>query len=183
MNNRKGTPKVCPTCSSVYRPNYNDRFCSVECAFLDKFKKGDPDHCWEWQRAQSKGYGRFTFAAKQRHAHIFAYEMANGPKPDDRWVLHTCDNSMCVNPGHLYLGDHAQNTRDQIERGRQGRPRLGDAHHNAKLTTVSVLAIVAAIEAGRTQRSLADRYGVGQQTISAMLSGRTWSHVTGRGAR
>jgi hypothetical protein len=42
---------------------------------------------------------------------------------DERKVLHHCDNPKCFNPGHLYIGTDADNSRDCTDRGRQYQQR------------------------------------------------------------
>jgi hypothetical protein len=57
-------------------------------------------------------------------------------------ICHHCDNPPCCNPGHLFLGTHADNTADMDAKGRGSRPRFNRADHpNTKLSDGQVATI------------------------------------------
>lgn len=81
---------------------------------------GGEDACHAWSGDHAKrGYGRFGIGGNVRvYAHRWILGYLRGRQLGrDEHALHRCDNPPCVNPLHLYVGDHAQNMRDALERG------------------------------------------------------------------
>jgi len=81
----------------------------------------DDSHCWTWTGGTCKGYGTFRGPRPEyrlMRANRMAYILEHGEIPKGMIVRHTCDNPACVNPKHLILGTHKDNTRDMFERGR-----------------------------------------------------------------
>jgi hypothetical protein len=75
--------------------------------------------CLSWTGYRnSKGYGTINVGGTPRYAHRVAWELANGPLPGGKCVLHRCDNPSCCNPRHLFLGSRADNNADMREKGR-----------------------------------------------------------------
>lgn len=75
--------------------------------------------CWLWTGAKNKqGYGHLKIKGKTYRAHRVSYELFNGKIPPGFLVMHKCDNPLCVNPNHLKLGTHKDNTQDMMEKGR-----------------------------------------------------------------
>lgn len=96
---------------------------SFDDALTEKFrlKHAVSDGCWEWQALKTPtGYGRFCIGSKWYLAHRVAYAIHNRVDPDVLLVCHKCDNPACVNPDHLFLGEHVDNIRDMMSKGREG---------------------------------------------------------------
>jgi len=78
--------------------------------------------CWNWTAScHLDGYGQIGIDGKCLYPHRVAYEIWKGPIPPGICVCHTCDNRLCCNPAHLWLGTKADNNWDCIKKGRRGK--------------------------------------------------------------
>lgn len=92
-------------------------FNSAEERFWSKVDVKGEDDCWIWKASTVKGrYGKFKYERVTYPAHRFAWIITNGLISDDVQVLHKCNNSLCVNPSHLALGQQLENMRDKKKR-------------------------------------------------------------------
>lgn len=137
-----------------------------------------PDGCWYWLGAVYKnGYGQIGFNREHQSAHRFSYKFFKGDIPGRLCVLHSCDNRLCVNPNHLRLGTHKDNTQDMISKGRRGDTGTGSNHKDSKLKEKHIPLIRNMSLNGDSLTSIASKYGVKWQTIQAIINRRTWKHV------
>lgn len=78
--------------------------------------------CWIWTGDSSAhfGYGRLHVKGRRVRAHRFAWLLLVGPIPTGKFVLHGCDNPLCVrpHPKHLHLGTQAENMAEMHARRR-----------------------------------------------------------------
>lgn len=90
---------------------------------------GSFDDCWFWNAGvSSAGYGMKRMSINGKHTSLLAHRMAwmlfNSSIPKGLVVCHKCDERLCVNPTHLFLGTMRDNTRDMIQKGRGLQPKL-----------------------------------------------------------
>lgn len=123
--------------------------------------------CWEWQGAMSyqTGYGRVKTSLGPLDVHRAVWSLINGRPTTDKMVCHLCDNRICVNPAHLFLGDRSANMRDAAIKGRLNIAAVIAAHPK-KLTDAQVVEIFHRVNSGERPIDLASEYGVVHQTIS-----------------
>ena len=82
------------------------------------------EDCWVIKGAPSSdGYGQFNIRINNQKriylsAHRLSWVLHYGEIPDELWVLHKCDNKLCVNPSHLFLGTNQDNMDDMYAKGR-----------------------------------------------------------------
>lgn len=125
------------------------------------------DDCWHWQAAVNpRGYGVFA----GRNASRVAWELTFGPIPAGLWVLHACDNPLCVRPGHLMLGSPTANVYDMDAKGR----RVNTARRGVprdKLTPRDADAIRYLVGLGHSHQHVADQFGISRQHVGAIVRG------------
>lgn len=143
---------------------------------------GPNGDCWEWRAyVHPTGYGQIGLgSAKQGvcHTHRVSWMLTHGEIPKGLLVMHKCDNRLCVNPAHLRLGTHKDNTQDMLAKGRGRAPEgyaRGSKITKSKLTDEMVRQMRA--ETGMTYKQLSEKYGVNPGTCHRVVTRQTWAHV------
>lgn len=142
--------------------------------FYSYVQVGKEDECWEWLGFTAVGYGMFMFDGKPMKASRFIWWFTTGQHPEELYVCHHCDNKMCVNPKHLFLGTQKENMQDAV---RKGRIVHGAKHYNARLTENDVREIRAKRTAGISCHQLTTEYGVSFTQIWNIVRRKQWVHI------
>jgi len=143
--------------------------------FWEKVDIRGPNECWPWTAyTNDMGYGMIKHKGRALRAHRVAWELTYGPIPEGMFVCHHCDNPLCCNPAHLFIGTQADNLTDMAQKGRS---TLGERDGMSKLTAKQVREIRRCYAEGMLQIRLATEYGVSQNHISNIVNHRRWRHV------
>jgi hypothetical protein len=144
---------------------------------IEKFEESsmpEPNSgCWIWLKYARKLKGSVYLQpwagmnGKAMPAARISWMLYRGPIQNGLCVLHTCHNSLCVNPAHLYLGDKRQNWKDMVRAGRCRGSHSGPSKEQV-------------IEARRLRADgarvweLAGKYGITPKAMSRILTGGRW---------
>lgn len=140
---------------------------------MDRVSPEPNSGCWLWTGGTNVwGYGIVSLGRKEdgaTSAHRAMYRVSKG-EPGQLHVCHECDNRLCVNPSHLFLGTQKENCADKMRKGRQ-QNQAGELSPSAKLTQDAV----DDIRSRRLRGSeFARLYSVSPQAICDLQKGRTW---------
>jgi hypothetical protein len=139
--------------------------------FWSKVGRRGPDECWPWLGVVgNNGYGKFDLWPHS--AHRIMWKLSKGYIPKGRFVCHSCDNPLCVNPRHLWLGTNKTNMADMKKKGRSS---MGERNARAKLTWRKVAQIRRAYDSGESSfRGLAARFEISDSQIGRIVHRQEW---------
>lgn len=161
---------------------------TTEKRFWSKVDIGRKNRCWKWQGAtDGHNVGAFGWGRGSKRlikAPRAAWILTHGSIPKDRpFILHKCDNPICVNPNHLFPGTQTDNMQDCSRKGRVRNfgvnfkfPLRGSMNGNSKLLARQVRMI-------RRRRPkekislLAKEFKVSRSLISHIEKRRIWKHL------
>ncbi len=131
--------------------------------FDKKWELHNASGCWMWNGTRHTPNGAYAYQSgemvvlnRKVRAHRVAWMVYRGPIDAGQFVLHKCDNPLCVNPDHLYLGSHADNMRDMAVRGRT---------HWKKVSSELAAEIRASTE---STYKIAKRLGLNKKSVQAI---------------
>ena len=135
-------------------------------------KDGD---CWMWTGFTDRdGYGRMRAKVGGvliNKAHTLSYTLHTGELvPKGMLIMHSCDRPGCVNPEHLRVGTHRENSQDMHAKGR-ARDQTGENGSKAKVTTAVATAILAD---ARPYAAIAQDYGIAASTVGSIKQRKSW---------
>lgn len=140
---------------------------------------GPDEDCWIFNKKNKVyngtgriAYGQVTFKGKKWRAHRLAAHLSGANLEAGVCVCHSCDNSLCVNPAHLFLGTQADNVADKVMKGRH-YVKSGEAHYAACLSDSQVEEVRRLALSGVVQREIAQKYKISQSLVSMIKNGKT----------
>lgn len=141
-------------------------------------KSGGPNSCWTWTGDRRGKYGRFRVTKtpdRTESAHRFSYELKYGQIEHGLYVCHRCDNTICVNPEHLFLGTAGDNLHDAMAKGRRPCPLTAE-----DIRQMRALGGTDKPHYGRgamTQKQLAKKFNVSQSEVAFVIRKKRWNHI------
>ncbi|TGU44616.1 XRE family transcriptional regulator [Mesorhizobium sp. M2D.F.Ca.ET.145.01.1.1] len=135
--------------------------------------RGDDCLVWPFARDPRSGYGKMKVGGKMCVvSRLICAEVNGQPPTPSHDAAHSCGKGHegCINQRHLSWKTRAENMADAI---RHGTTTRGERSHHAKLTEAEVRQI-RNLRGKMLQREIGDLFGVTQQTIGDIMTGRRW---------
>lgn len=147
--------------------------------FHNSYSYTTRDACWIWKgpKHSKSDYGIFNNNHKKSLAHRFSWRVFRGEIPEGLKVLHKCDNPICINPYHLFLGTQEDNILDMVKKGRQAK---GESHARSaskrKLSDAEVLLIFNSEI--RKPSQVASQFGITRGQVHNIWIGKCFKYLT-----
>lgn len=147
--------------------------------FLSKVDVRSDDQCWPWLagiKSKKTGftYGSYYFRSKHDLAHRASYYIFNGDIPEGMFVCHKCDNPICVNPNHLFIGFPVDNTQDKFIKGRANMPK---GEQRSKVLKDSDVIAIRDMAQTMSYKEIALLFPISPSSIRDIIKIRTWKHI------
>jgi predicted DNA-binding protein (UPF0251 family) len=142
-----------------------------KCVLSAEPNKHTNTKCLLWTGCISDGYGVISIGPHHYRTHHIAWMFKTGRTfiPEGMVVRHLCGSYLCSNESHVEIGTPYDNTMDQLRMG---------VHGHAILTEADVKEVWRLYDEGLTLTDIAKQFGVIRQTVSAIVNGLTWKHVS-----
>lgn len=167
QNLRNGRSSGCLSCRIYNGQNetWQQRFYRLRVK-----KHENTKDCWEFDGYINKGYGIVRYYGKTIMAHRASWIYHNGDIPSGMNVCHKCDNPICINPRHLFIGSQRENMLDMIEKNRSNYTR-GKSHPSCILVENDIPRIFDMFHIQKmTKRAISKILEVSSTTIGKVLN-------------
>lgn len=146
--------------------------------------------CWIWiGKSINRGYGAMYVSERNIGSHRVSYLINYGVDPLKLCVCHRCDNRMCVNPEHLFLGTTQENTADRHRKGRSasgagnGRVLHPDSYpvgteHKMSKVNDDIIRTIRDHQGKLTSRQTAAIFGLEKTQVLRIWRRKCWKHVS-----
>ncbi len=173
----------CVQCKNEFNTRYQQKFCSKECFAVSKILTKEQiynriknvyesnviikDNCWGWKgEINQQGYGRISYGSQRITIHRAAWLIFHKEIPKGMCILHKCDNPLCSNLDHLFLGTIKDNVHDMIKKGRRIIKKSPHGHRSIlNLTDNEIIEIKQLLLSGILQKDIAIKFNISRVSI------------------
>jgi hypothetical protein len=144
-------------------------------AYESNVIKNNDNECWGWKgKDNGKCYGILSYKPEPWAIHRYSYTIHNGIIPNGMYVLHKCDNPICSNPKHLFLGTNLDNINDMLQKGRNAK---GEMLPHTSINSETALIIKEMLSFDKRMIDISRQLKVGYSLVNAIKRNNSWKHV------